>query len=431
MAAPVTTPLNNVTPTTTGGFKVPVTNIPTITKPTTPTLPSTPAAPTTTSGTGSTNLTVPPLGTALTPQSQPVATTTPTTTTNGTATSGNVGMLTKANASNVGPLADISNGQINPMDSTNTASQLDAITNANSPYIQLAKQQGMLTAAGRGLENSSLASGASEAAAVAAAAPLAQQNAQEATSGQLQNSQLDTQASEFNSSQQTAAQELQAQLDSATSQTNAQLTTSNNEFNAQQTQAADAANAAAKNQMTAQTAALLEDMNKQDLSGAQAANLARIQANSNQLIASNQSASSLYTTYMSSLSQMMANKDIAPGRIADSMTAMQSMLESGLGVIDAMNGMSLDVTLPTYSSNGSGVTTTGGSGTVSIGPGGVTTPAKPGTTTITKPAVPTPIAKPTPKPPPGMTGTPGMYVPIGFGPSTGTTPTPSSNQPVP
>jgi len=268
-----------------------------------------------------------------------------------------VGTLTQANSQNT-DAATLTNGKMDPNDSTNSASQLDAITSQNSPYIQLAEQQGLLTAASRGLENSSIGAGSAQAAATAAAAPLAQQNASEAATARNQNAQLGTQASEFNSSQDAAAKELQAQLGTSVSQSNAQAQTANSEFNAQQTQAASAANAAAKNTMAAQTAALTEDMNKQDLSGTQAARLADIQAQSSQLIASNQSAASLYSTYMSAMSATMANKDIAPGRVADSMTAMQSMLQSGLGVIDQMQGMSLDLTLPSTSGSSGGLTTT-------------------------------------------------------------------------
>ncbi len=295
-----------------------------------------------TSATGtSANMVVPPLGTALTPTTP---TTSPGTATLGTASK--VGALTAANAQNT-DAATLKNGQYDANDSTNSASQLDSIVSQNSPYIQLAEQQGLLTAAGRGLENSSLAAGASQAAATAAAAPLAQQNASEAATAKNQNAQLGTQASEFNSSQDAAAKELQAQLGTSVSQSNAQAQTANSEFNAQ-----------AANAMKSQTSALLEDMNKQNLSGTQAARLASIQSQSAQLIASNQSAASLFSGYLSSMSAMMANKDIAPDRLASSITAMQSMLQKSLDVIDQMNGMSLDLTMPSVTSVAGKLTTT-------------------------------------------------------------------------
>jgi hypothetical protein len=278
----------------------------------------------------------------------------PTTPTAGTATGSNatatqIGNIGTASATNTLPLAAINNGQINPNDATNAASQVDAITNANSPYIQLAEQQGLLSAASRGLENSSIGAGSSEAAAVAAAAPLATQNASEASSGALQNAQLQTQASEFNASQQAAAQELAAQLGTGVSEQNAQVAAQTSQFNA-----------AAQNTMAQQTEAIEGSINQQYLSGTQAQDLAAIQGQYNELITSNQSAASLYGQYFSSIGSIMANQNISPDRVADSISAQQAMLESGLSVIDQLNGMSVDLDLPTTSGgSGSDFTTVG------------------------------------------------------------------------
>jgi hypothetical protein len=313
-----------------------------------------------------------------------------------------------ATASDAGPLAGLNaNGSYNSSDSTNAASQLDSITSANSPYIQLAEQQGLLSAAGRGLENSSIGAGAAEAAAVAAAAPLAEQNASEASQGQLQNSQLNTavseqnaqlgtdvslqnanlgtqvseanagaantaalqnsqlgtQASEFNASQTDAAQELEAQMGTAVGQSNAQLEAQNNQFNASQTQQAEATNAAADNSMEQSILGENASLNQQYLSGNQAQNLAAIQGQYNQLIASNQSASSLYQNYFSSIGSVMANQNISPSRVASSIQAQQAMLSSGLSLIDLMNGINLSgetaaSNLPVTTASGGNFTTT-------------------------------------------------------------------------
>jgi hypothetical protein len=237
------------------------------------------------------------------------------------------GTAPTANASLAGPLAGINNGQINSNDSTNAASQLDAITNSNSPYIQQAEQQGLLSAASRGLENSSMGAGAAEGAAVAAAAPLAEQNAAAATQGQLQNSQLGTQANEFNASQENSNQQL-----------NAQLQTQQTQFNASQEQAAAATNTAAKNAMTQQTMQLNEQINQQYLSGTQSQSLASIQGQYNELIQQNASAAGMYNSMMTQIGATMGNKDIAPQRVADTISAMQTLLSSGLQVIDGING---------------------------------------------------------------------------------------------
>ena len=273
------------------------------------------------------------------------------------ATTGTVGTATSASASTTGPLADISSGNMNPNDSTNAASQLDAITRDNSPYIQQATQQGLLTAASRGLQNSSLGAGAAEAAAVQAAAPLAEQNASSATAGRLQNSQLLTQASEFNAGQQNANQQLQAQLDTQGSQFNAGQNTQNSQFNAQ-----------SANAMAAQTQQLTEQLNQQFLSGTQAQQLAGIQGQWNSFIQQNTSASQLYQQTLSSLGAILNNKDIDPTRAAADIKILLDNIQGALGVMNTLEG-------------GSGSTggSTGGGGT---GGGGTPGVALPPTSTV-------------------------------------------------
>lgn len=283
--------------------------------------------------------------------------------------------------------ADISSGAMRPNDSTNSASQLDMILGSNSPYIQLAEQQGLISAAGRGLENSSIAAGAAQAAATQAAAPLAEQNAGAATQAELQNKQLGTQVSEQNAqlgtqvaeqnaalgtqvSEQNAAEETNARLQNAqlgtqasefntgenvqqalqnaaertqTSQLNAQLAGQTAQFNAGQTQAAATTNAQAQNAMKAETMQLNNSINQQYLSNVGAQDLASIQGQFNQLIASNQAASNLYESYFAGISSTMANQNIAPSRVADTISADQSMLASGLQIIDELNGMNIDL----------------------------------------------------------------------------------------
>lgn len=275
-----------------------------------------------TNGTSSTGISNPPTPSnpSLTPL-EPVQPVTGTfTAVNGTAAP--VGTATQASASNVDPM-----GTQNPNDLTNTAGQLDNITSANSPYMQLARQQGMLTAASRGLGNSSIAAGNSEASAVAAAAPLAEQNASEAAQGKLQNSQLDTQTNEFNAGQTNANQQLDAQLKTQTSQ-----------FNASQQQSAGATNAAALNAMREQTQALTAQLNTQFLSGSMAQTLAGIQGQYSELIAQNQSAAALVQSTLNGMTTIMGNPQINATQAAQAIQAEMAFLNSSLGMINVLNG---------------------------------------------------------------------------------------------
>jgi len=63
-------------------------------------------------------------------------------------------------------------------DKSTVAGQLTSLLDTDSPYIQQARLQGERDAAGRGMLNSSMAAGASQAAAIQAAQPIAAQDAQ-------------------------------------------------------------------------------------------------------------------------------------------------------------------------------------------------------------------------------------------------------------
>jgi hypothetical protein len=88
------------------------------------------------------------------------------------------------------------------------ASQLNTDLASGSPYLDLAKSQSLQAASARGLQNSSIAAGAGEAAAIAAALPIAQQDASTALTTQQANlTALNTSAQEAQTvSEQTAAQ---------------------------------------------------------------------------------------------------------------------------------------------------------------------------------------------------------------------------------
>lgn len=272
--------------------------------PTTPAVPS-PAASTAT-GTG---YTAPPTPTMPTVSAS----------TGGTAASMGTGV--SANASNT-----VLGGNANEM-TADSAANLSAITEANNPYMQLARQSGQNTAAARGLGNSSVAAGSSEAAATAAAAPLAEQNASEVTQAALQNSQLQTQASEF-----TASQEQQAAAQ------NAQLEQQQSQFGAGQTQAAATTTAqitAAAKEQTQNIQATLENTG---LQGLNADTLAKIQGSVSLGIAAQQSTNSLLTAASNGINAVLSNANIAQPAALAAVTAIKNNLIAGLAVSNIIQG---------------------------------------------------------------------------------------------
>lgn len=264
--------------------------------------------------------------------------------------------------------------------------QLNDITKQDSPLMQRARQEGMLLAAKRGLQNSSIAAGTSEGALVDRATPLAQQNsamlqqqalanqeqtnaakaqnAQLGTSTSQLNAQLGTDVSKTNAGLQTDVSKINADLQTDVSKTNAGLQTDvsktnaglqtdvakqnaaqqteTNRFNAETTARANEQNAAAENAMRQKTMEENAALNRQFLSGDQTLDLAGIQGKYQQLISSNAAAAQLYDSYFQGISATMANANIDPARVAQTVQQQQKMLESGLALIQNMNSLPLN-----------------------------------------------------------------------------------------
>lgn len=288
--------------------------------------------------------------------------------------------------------------------------QATKIMGQDSPLMQRAKQEGMLTAGRRGLQNTSIAVGTAQGAMADRAIPLAQQNAQQIFQQDLTNQAATNRASEISAGFEQEAARLNAQLETAVSQGNAaaanaaqqqlaDLETRVSQQTAEQEQQRAVIDAQSTNQMRSQVLQSNADLNKQFLAGTQAMDLATIQGQYNQLISTNETAARLYDSYFNSISQSMANKDISPDRIAQYVGVQQSMLEAGLRMMDQMNTLNLDTTLP-----GVSVTGTGSRSTIAPtapAPTGTVQNAAVGTPTAYQPSVTaTPAPAPAPEPAP-------------------------------
>lgn len=278
-------------------------------------------------------------------------------------------------------------------ENTNAAKQMADITSQKSPLMQLAAQQGLNTAGRRGLLNSSIAAGAAQAEMVKQATPLALQNAQQQYGAEMYNTEAQNKAAEFNANAQNEMSKLKAQLDTSVAQGNAEqanaaqrqlaeLQNQVNVTNAQMKNDVAMANAKATNDARVQTMIANADLNKTWLTGQAAMDVQRIQGQYQNIISNNDAAAKLYDSYFNSVSQMLANKDIAPDRAAEYLAVQQSMLTSGLDLISSMNGLNLKTAQP-------GVSVTGTGQTASIAP---TAPAT-GTVTNTATAGTAPTAQ--------------------------------------
>lgn len=261
------------------------------------------------------------------------------------------------------------------------------ITGQDSPLMQRARQQGMLEAGRRGLQNTSIAVGAAQGAMADRAIPLAQQDAATFNQQAMQNQAMQQEAAMLNAQLETAVNQGNAAAANAAKQQLADLQTRASMQGAEMAQQTELSNVQAENQMRATVLQQNADLNKQFLAGTQAMDLATIQGQYNQLISTNETAARLYDSYFNSISQAMANKDIAPDRIAQYVNVQQSMLEAGLRMMDQMNALNLDTSLPGVYSTQTG--RFGGQKTIEVGEA---------------PPPPEPVAEPAPAPEPEPTG---------------------------
>lgn len=272
--------------------------------------------------------------------------------------------------------------------------QATKILGQDSPLMQRARQEGLLTAGRRGLQNTSIAVGTAQGAMADRAIPLAQQNAASYLQQGLANQAAENRAAEVSAGFQQERDVLNAQLETAVSQGNAaaenaarqqlaDLETRVSMQTAEIGQQTALTNAAAENEMRSRVMQANTDLNKQFLAGTQAMDLATIQGQYNQLISTNETAARLYDSYFNSISASMANSDLAPDRIAQYVNVQQSMLEAGLRMMDQMNTLNLDTALP---------------GATALGTGKKSTIAPGGTLSATAPIAPTGGAGPTATP---------------------------------
>jgi len=273
------------------------------------------------------------------------------------------------------------------------AQQMADITAQDSPLMARARQQGLQTAARRGLLNSTISAQAAMGSMVDKALPLAQQDA--ATATQLAqsaadretqvsglNAQLGTDVSKFNAQQLNEAEKINAQMQTAVSQGNAQaynaaqqqladLQTRADLTHADQTFRASTQYANERNQMTMQTQQAISDLNKQFLAGSQAIDLAQIQGQYNNLIAQNEGAARIFDSYLSGMASIMANKDIDPARVAQYVQTQLGQMEGALQFLQDLNNFNLgDFSWGSGGYNPGGTGTGGGGGGTDGGGGG-------------------------------------------------------------
>lgn len=188
------------------------------------------------------------------------------------------------------------------------AGQLDKVLAKDSPLITKARAGSADQANSRGLINSSIAAGAGESAAIGAALPIAQQDAQTYGTAASDNMKAKNSASEFTAG--------------------AANTTS-------------AANAAAVN--AAQTVKLHGEIDTglQQLRGTQATDLANIEANYKSLMQANSSAASLFNESMQQIGTILRDPSTSAEQKASAVSSINALLASSLAVAGGISNLDL------------------------------------------------------------------------------------------
>ncbi len=171
---------------------------------------------------------------------------------------------------------------------SSVASNLTGLLDSNSDYIKQARNQGERSAAKRGLMNSSIAAGSGQSAAIAAALPIASQDAST-------NAAKNTQQAEFVNQTKLNEQTIAGQKDLATLNNDAEL--------ARQKEAQGF-------QLTQQERDNIAQMDRLNASLSSSERQALLQSDTTLKSAQIQSADNLSANYLSALSNLMSNKKV-------------------------------------------------------------------------------------------------------------------------
>lgn len=242
--------------------------------------------------------------------------------------------------------------------------QVDSLLSKGSPLVDRARAGAMATANKRGLLNSTMAAGAGEAAAIDSVLPIAGADAATFDSNRrlndaTQNAALQNNANALNQTantqagfnQQTEVQKTQGEQQQAAITKQGEINTGLQNLQGQQ----QLQNVAAQGEQERQTQELRGDQAKdiadmqaknqldlQNLKGDQATNVIQVESEYKNLLQTNVTAASFYTSMLSSMSAIAGNANIDAAGKQQEMDNMTQWLRSGLGLIGGISGYDLD-----------------------------------------------------------------------------------------
>lgn len=238
-------------------------------------------------------------------------------------------------------------GQTQDMsDESSSANRAKDIMSEKSPLMRMAGQEGMLTAAKRGLGNSSIAAGNAQAAMAKAAVPLAQQDARQSQTQELANQTNLQEAGRVNV---TEANDMTTTNVRAQNDANILDTTEANDMQTQfddRVFTADTANALARNKASIAKFTGDQEIMQTWLSGQISTNMTHIQGQYSEVLSASSTAASMFTSTQDMLAAMWANPDV-PIAIANRRgESAMNFLEGVLQVQGSILGMDYKTDMP-------------------------------------------------------------------------------------
>lgn len=229
---------------------------------------------------------------------------------------------------------------LNPATDT-VQGQIKSIINENSPLMQQAQAGAMQQMNSRGLINTSINTGAAQGAVIAAATPIAQQDANIYSTVNREGTAAVNAADQFGAAARNTASSQNAQLGTNVELANAEALNRAAATNAAAVQQASLTNADFENKASQFNASQSNDLTKlgMDINNKQA--LANTEASFKTLMQGNQSASEIYKQATKNITDVMSNKDMGQEAKDVAVSNQIAMLRKGLEITGALTNLNL------------------------------------------------------------------------------------------
>jgi len=230
-----------------------------------------------------------------------------------------------------------STANINP--NSLVSNQMNGLLASNSPYLTAARTRALQSGARRGLLNSSMTTGASEAAAINAALPIAQGNANAYGVLDARNQQNIQQTNLTNANAANNMSQFNSSAADLTSRTNANIYNQNAQYNASAVDAINKDNASMANQAAQFNAQQGNAVARQNQDNLKSYDLANQTLNQNIQLQNNRDAATMYNNYIKEVGNIQSDATMTPTAKTAAINSLRSQLNIAQKSLAAVNSM--------------------------------------------------------------------------------------------